>query len=169
MAMLVLGLGLLVGPGRALAQRPLGIDVSQYRGVIDWSSVKSSGISFAWTRATPTLGTIDPKYYANIAGATNAHVLIGSYSDARYDLDSGTAGAIAEAAYFWGVASNYVKGGGLYMMPMLDVEVDPTGYTPAALGQWINQWCTSVSNYAAAANCPGVKPLIYVSAAHTSA
>jgi len=169
LALLVLGLGLLVGPEGARAQRPLGIDVSQYRGVIDWSSVASSGITFAWARATSNTFFTDTKFTANESGATNAHVLIGAYHDACYNVNLGTAGAIQEANFFWSVASNYIKGGGVCMMPMLDVEATPSGYnTQSVLSQWINQWCTSISNYAAAASCPGVKPLIYVSAANTS-
>ena len=50
--MLVLGLELLAGPGRALAQRPLGIDVSSYQETVNWTSVKGAGITFAWAKAT---------------------------------------------------------------------------------------------------------------------
>jgi GH25 family lysozyme M1 (1,4-beta-N-acetylmuramidase) len=162
---LLLGLGLLAGPGRALAQRPLGIDVFQSRGTIDWAIVKASGITFAWARATETLGSPDPTYYANVAGARAAGVLIGSYHDAHYDTDAGTNGAAAEADYFWSVAQSYLTGGGHYLMPMLAVEAPPTGYTRTTLSQWVNQWCLSVSNHAAAVGYPGVKPVIYVATA----
>src|ERR1700761_737917 len=48
-AAMVLGLG----AGHALAQRPLGVDVSDFQGSsINWTSVKGAGITFAWTKAT---------------------------------------------------------------------------------------------------------------------
>ena len=43
---LTLGLAL-----SATAQRPLGIDVSHWQGTINWTSVATSGVSFAWCKA----------------------------------------------------------------------------------------------------------------------
>ena len=43
---------MLAWPGQALAQRPLGIDVSSYQGAINWPTVKNNGITFAWAKAT---------------------------------------------------------------------------------------------------------------------
>src|ERR1035438_10043503 len=66
MAMLVAGLAMLAGPGRALAQKPLGIDVSSYQGGgINWTSVKGAGIAFAWTKATEGTGYIDADFTIN--------------------------------------------------------------------------------------------------------
>ena len=50
--MLALGLELLAGPERALAQRPIGIDVSDYQSAsINWSTLKNTyGISFGWAK-----------------------------------------------------------------------------------------------------------------------
>ena len=163
-ATLVLGLGMLAGPERAMAQRPLGIDVSHWDGgSINWSTVKTSGVTFAWAKATEGTNFIDSTIGINETNAAAAHVLIGAYHFARYDVNIGTNGAMAEAAYFWGVAQNYIKGGGAYLMPMLDVE-HATGtnynYTKTTLSQWVNQWCVSVSNSAAAAGVV-IKPVIY--------
>ena len=78
-----------------------------------------------------------------------AGVLIGAYHFARYDLDTGTNGAAAEAQWFWYVASLYIKTNGQYLMPMLDVESAETNqqnylktYTQTAMSQWVNAWCT---------------------------
>ena len=58
LTMIAAALVLTLAPGRALAQRPLGVDVSSYQGGgINWGSVKGSGISFAWAKATE--GTYD--------------------------------------------------------------------------------------------------------------
>jgi hypothetical protein len=82
-------------------------------------------------------------------------------------LHTGTSGATNEANYFWSVAGPYIKANGTYLMPMLDVEASPAGYTPAQLAQWINTWCTVVSNNAYASGVV-VKPVIYVSACHAN-
>ena len=163
-AVFALGLAMLAGPGRALAQRPLGIDVSHWDGTsINWSNVKSSGVTFTWAKATEGINYTDPTIGLNETNAAAAGVFIGAYHFARYDVNLGTNGAMAEAAYFWRVAQNYIKGGGAYLMPMLDVEhVTGTNYnyTKATLSQWVNQWCMSVSNRAAAAGVV-IKPVIY--------
>jgi GH25 family lysozyme M1 (1,4-beta-N-acetylmuramidase) len=163
MAMLGLGLGMLAGPGRALAQRPLGIDVSHYQGAgINWSNVKSSGVTFAWAKASEGTNFVDADFTINEANAKAAGVLIGAYHYADFNLNTGTNGAASEAAHFWSVARNYVTAGGAYLMPMLDVEAPTTNSTVTSLSQWVNQWCLTVSNNAAAAGVL-VKPVIYVS------
>ena len=154
-------LEMVVGPGRAMAQRPLGVDVSDYQGsAINWASVKASGVSFAWAKATEGASSTASTFTVNEANAQAAGVLIGAYDYARPDLDLGNAGADAEAARFWSVAQNYIKGGGTYLVPMLDIEQAPgSSYTTASLSAWVNEWCQDIVNYAAAANLtvrPGV-------------
>src|ERR1035438_2492060 len=74
MAMLVLGLELLAGPGSALAQRPLGIDVSSYQGgSINWTSVKNSGVTFAWTKATEGTYYYDADFTINEGNRSEEH------------------------------------------------------------------------------------------------
>jgi GH25 family lysozyme M1 (1,4-beta-N-acetylmuramidase) len=162
MAVIFAGLGMLAGPGRARAQRPLGIDVSHWDGSITWSSVKNSGIAFAWAKATEGTDYTDDTFAFNEPSAKAAGVLIGAYHFAEYTNNLGLAGADAEANYFWGVAANYVKGGGYYLMPMLDVERDPSwgGYSKTTLSQWVNEWCSKVVSLAAAGGVT-VKPVIY--------
>src|SRR5438094_7014662 len=122
-AAMVLMLEIGLGAGRALAQRPLGIDVSSYQGSgINWSSVKASGVSFAWAKATEGLTVDDADFTVNMANAKAAGVLIGAYHFSHPELHIGSAGADQEADHFWSIASNYIKGGGAYIMPMLDTE-----------------------------------------------
>lgn len=148
----------------------MGIDVSDYQSPgINWTTVKSYGISFAWGKASEGQGiaggTNFVMFYAT--NAKNAGILIGPYHYARYDLNTGTSGAIAEANFFWNRVKPYVLADGLTLMPMLDVEAATNGYTPAALSQWVDTWCTTVSNSAYAAGLH-VKPCIYASASHAS-
>ena len=164
---LAAALELLIVPERAAAQRPVGIDVSTFQGSIDWAKVKASGITFAWARASEGVGYTDPSFTINEANAQAAGVLIGAYHHGRFDLNIGLSGAAADANYFWGVASNYITGGGSYLMPMLDVEGATAGYTTASLSQWVNQWCLTLSNNAAAAGVT-IKPVIYASSGFAS-
>src|SRR5262249_36276876 len=144
---------LLIHALSASAQKPLGIDVSHYQGTIDWPAVQGSGVVFAWTKATEGTGYLDPMFASNEAGAKNAGVKIGSYHFARPDLNVGTNGANAEADYFWSNARNYIKDGGFYMMPMLDIEQAPgASYTKTTLSQWVNAWCARLVSNAAASN-----------------
>ncbi len=161
-AVLVAAAEMIIAPGRALAQRPLGIDVSSYQETINWSSVKSAGITFAWAKATEGTYYVDAYFTANEANAKAAGVLIGAYHFARPDLDLGTAGADTEAAYFWSVAGNYIKtNGDAYLMPMLDYETAPgSSYTPTTSSQWVNEWCQDVVNYGKA-NGVVVTPVVY--------
>lgn len=150
-----------------MAARPLGIDVSSYQGNITWPSVAGAGITFAWAKATEGTGYQDAYFVGNQNNGKAAGVIMGAYHYARYDLHAGIAGATAEANYFWNFARNHIRGDGKTLMPMLDVEASPAGYTPAALGAWINQWCQTVVTNAAAAGVT-VRPVIYVSACHAN-
>lgn len=168
-----LSLGVLVmvlGPGQAMAARPIGIDVSDYQSLnINWSTLKNTyGIVFAWAKISEGQSAAGGSHFATYAAnAKAAGVLIGPYHYARYDLNTGTAGAIAEANYFWNRAKSYLTGGGYYIMPMLDVEASFSGYTKTTLSQWVNQWCTTVSNNAYAVGFR-VKPCIYISSSHAA-
>ncbi len=161
-AVAVLGLALAFGATQALAQRPLGIDVSHYEGTITWTNVQSSGISFAWAKATESTDFIDPDFTVNETNAVAAGVFIGAYHYAHPELHVGPAGADLEAAYFWNTASNYIRGGGYYLMPMLDIEQDVStiAYTKATFSLWVNEWCQDIVKYAAS-NGVTVKPVVY--------
>ena len=168
MAVFVLGMEMVFGPGRAMAQRPMGIDVSHWQGTgLDWPAIKNSGIGFAYTKASEGNGSADDTFVVNETNAKAAGVPIGAYHYARFDLNTGTNGAAAEAAWFWSVAKNYINPSGGYLMPMLDVEGSFAGYTKTTLSQWVNQWCLSVSNSAFAAGIT-IKPAIYASSSHAA-
>ncbi len=120
---------LLSNAERAIAQRPMGTDVSSFQGSgLNWTTLKNTdGISFAWTKATEGTYYQDADFVTNEVKAKAAGVLIGAYHFARPSDDpniTGASSADTEAAYFWSFASGYVKGGGTYLVPMLDWE-DP--------------------------------------------
>src|SRR6266699_6558454 len=154
--------------GSALAQRPLGVDVSHYQGSINWVSVAGSGITFAWAKATEgaTSGGDDATFTANAANAKAAGIPIGAYHFAHSELNT----PASEAAHFWAVAGPNIKGDGKSLMPMLDIEASSvSGHVGASsVSDWCNQWCNAVSNSAYAVGLI-IKPVIYVSACNASA
>lgn len=167
-------LAMIINPQRALAQRAYGIDVSDYQSAsINWNTLKNTyGITFGWAKASEGnssgSGSGGGNFTTYVANAKNAGVIIGAYHYARYDLHAGTNGAITEANVFWNAVKNYTKADNLTLMPMLDVEASFTGQTKAGLSEWVNQWCLTVSNNAAAAGLK-LKPCIYASSSKASA
>ena len=145
------------------AQRPLGIDVSDYQGPnVNWVSVKNSGISFAWAKATEGYTANQTNFTTYATNAKAAGVLFGAYHYARPDLHTGLVGAQTEAAHLWNIASNYMKADGYYLQPMLDIEADLTGagYTKTTLSQWVNDFCNHLVSLAASSGLT-IKPVVY--------
>ena len=56
-----------------------GIDVSKFQGDIDWNAVASSGVKFAWIKATEGGDHADERFQANWTGAKAAGVPRGAY------------------------------------------------------------------------------------------
>ena len=168
MALWVGVLGIAAGPGNAMAQRPLGTDVSGYQPSINWTTVKNGGVAFAWAKATEGTGYTNPSFTSQEAGAKSVGIYIGAYHFARpssHPNITGASSADSEAAYFWSVAGNYVKLGGGYLVPMLDWEdtgaTTNNGFTATMMSAWVNEWCNAVSNSARLNGVPGVRPVVY--------
>ncbi|KAH9022150.1 glycoside hydrolase family 25 protein [Lactarius hengduanensis] len=53
---------------------PQGIDVSHFQGTLNWNTIKSQGVVFAYIKATEGTTFIDPNFSSNYVGATNAAV-----------------------------------------------------------------------------------------------
>lgn len=87
----------------------IGIDVSKWQGTINWPEVKKSGIEFAMIRIGyrgSTSGNIfmDPKFKANVTGATSNGIKVGLYF---FSMAKDEAEAIQEAAWTVDIAKNY--------------------------------------------------------------
>ena len=165
---ILLALTTMAAPFRAVAQRPLGTDVSHYQGNINWTTVKNGGMTFAWAKATESTGYTDPYFVINQNNARAVGIPIGGYHFARPSDNpniTGANSADSEAAHYWAVVSNYVNADGLSMIPMLDWEdqyaTNGAGFTTAQMSAWVNQWCNTISNYARAKGIPGLKPIVY--------
>lgn len=146
--------------------RLLGVDVYEGQGSINWSSVHSAGISFAFTKATQGNYYEDPDMAANMNNGKAAGVVMGVYDLA--DPEKCTPGT--EANYFWNYAQNYIVADGRTLLPVLDFEPQTLGETSyigaSSWSDWVNQWCNDVKNLAAAKGLV-VTPIIYISAGWT--
>src|ERR1700679_1654155 len=130
-------LTLAFGPGRALAQRPLGIDVSSYQGSVNWTAVHNAGMSFAWAKATESTTIADAYFVGNENNGKAAGVFMGAYHFAHPNLNTPS----AEASYFWSKAGAYIKADGKSFMPMLDMEVFSGLDGASTYSVWANDWC----------------------------
>lgn len=75
---------LLNNPSRS--QYPIrGVDVSWYQGQIDWKTLASSGISFAFIKATEGSTHVDPCFQYNYDEARKTDLRIGAYHFFSYD------------------------------------------------------------------------------------
>jgi len=151
-------LGLLLvlasGPTAAAASLPsrtgmlTGIDVSHWQGYINWSSVKSAGVKFAFAKATEGKATVDARYAANRDHAEAAGISIGAYHFARPDRT--TNDAVREANWF----VDHAGLRGRHLLPVLDLE-STGGLGPKALANWARAWLAQVQSRL------GVRPVIY--------
>jgi GH25 family lysozyme M1 (1,4-beta-N-acetylmuramidase) len=157
-------LALAFGTGDAIAQRPLGVDVSDHQPTtIDWSSVKNAGYSFAWAKATQGLASKgyppDDTFVENEQNGKAAGVYIGAYHFAQPNIDSPG----SEAAFFWSIANPYINADGKTFMPMLDFEVFSGHVSASSYSDWANQWCDDILADAAGKGVT-LRPFIYTTA-----
>lgn len=90
-----------------------GVDVSFYQGDIDWETLASQDIDFAFVKATEGSATVDEKLDYNLEHAAQSGLLVGAYHFFSYD-SSGE----AQAELFL----NSVKKEALSLPPVVDIE-----------------------------------------------
>lgn len=115
-----------------------GIDVSNWQGTVNWSSVKSSGVVWAMAKATEGSSYTDPYFTKNVAGAQAVGIKIGGYHFAHPESND----ALTEAKHYVAVISQ-VK---LDLLPVLDIEspTDTSRISVANLVNWIQTWINYV-------------------------
>lgn len=121
-----------------------GVDLSaSYQPAENFPAVKAAGYSFAILKVTegttwPDTATLIGWYPARYAAARAAGLLVGAYHFAHPSAD--LAEARAEAAHFLGRVT--FRPGDI--VPMLDLETNPAGLTPAQLVAWAVAWLGTV-------------------------
>jgi len=127
-----------------------GIDVSHYKGTIDWTQVPSAGKRFAIMKATEGQTFVDPMYAVNHAAARTVGLLFAAYHFA-FPLSSPD-DAVLQGDWF---AQNAALLPG-DLVPALDLE-QSGGLSTSDLQAWVGAWLGEV--YAKL----GVRPMIYTS------
>jgi GH25 family lysozyme M1 (1,4-beta-N-acetylmuramidase) len=104
-----------------------GIDVASYQGYPNWASVKSSGKTFAFTKATEGTTYTNPYFATNWARIKSAGLIRGAYHYGRPGTDP-----VAQANYFCNVVGP--TSGDLQMT--LDIETTD-GKSSSQVRSWI--------------------------------
>jgi len=138
--------GLLAARVCAAGETTPGVDVSYFRGAIDWNAARAAGIRFAFIRVSDGTTFHDPRFDANWAGAKNAGILRGAYQFFR-PAQSATAQADLM------IAAVGTPGPG-DLPPVIDVEATG-GLSPSAIAARVRTWVDRV------ANATGITPIVY--------
>jgi len=131
-----------------------GIDVSRYQGDIDWNSVRTSGVRFAWIKATEGGDRLDEKFEQNWAAAKAAGLPRGAYHFAYWCRPMEE-----QAAWFIAHVPNDPEA----LPPVLDVEWNAQSRTcPKRIPREIALAQMKIM-LAAMEHAYGKKPVIYTS------
>lgn len=119
---------------------PIGIDVSEAQGKVNWPMVRNAGYDFAYVKASEGRGFTDAHFVTNWTAAHEAGLLVGAYHYARVSktptIDDD---ARAEAEWFASLIS--ARGGdGIMLPPVLDIEWDKKA-DKVIKGAEVIQWC----------------------------
>jgi GH25 family lysozyme M1 (1,4-beta-N-acetylmuramidase) len=127
--------------GPAAAATTPGIDVSNWQGSINWTSVKNAGIQFAYIKATEGTSYKDPSFNTNYPNAYYAGVIRGAYHFARPNLSGGAAQAdfLVNNGGAWSADSRTLPAA-------LDLEANPYsggycyGLSTSGMRTWISDF-----------------------------
>jgi len=134
-----------------------GIDVSHHNGIVDWALVAGAGIEFAYVKATQGSKYVDPRFVANLSGASAAGLQHGVY----HYLTPGDQ-ASDQANHFLTLIQDRVG----QLPPAVDVE--PTFSYPGGPDLWLevplqDRVAKIVKFCSAVQQATGVVPMLYAS------
>ncbi|MET7760694.1 lysozyme [Streptomyces sp. NPDC005393] len=134
-----------------------GVDVSSHQGNVAWSTLWSSGVRFAYVKATEGTSYINPYFAQQYNGSYNVGMTRGAYHFALPDNSSGA----AQANYFVDHGGGWTKDGKT-LPGALDMEYNPYGATcygksASAMVSWIKDFTTTYKSRT------GRDPVIYTS------
>ncbi|MDT0341603.1 lysozyme [Streptomyces litchfieldiae] len=150
-----------------------GVDVSSHQGNVNWSSLWSSGVRFAYVKATEGTTYENPYFAQQYNGSYNVGMIRGAYHFALPNVSSGA----TQANFFASNGGGWSRDGKT-LPGVLDIEYNPYGATCYGLSQsamvnWIrdflntyyartgryaviysttNWWTTCTGNYGGFAN-----------------
>ncbi|NUK03795.1 lysozyme [Streptomyces lunaelactis] len=132
------GQGGLPPASRAVATE--GVDVSSHQGNVNWSSLWSSGVKWAYVKATEGTYYKNPYFAQQYNGSYNIGMIRGAYHFATPDTATGT----AQADYFVNNGGGWSRDGKT-LPGALDIEWNPYGdacfgKTQSAMVTWIRDF-----------------------------
>ncbi|MFI7098044.1 lysozyme [Streptomyces sp. NPDC050161] len=127
-------------PARGLLAGVEGVDVSGHQGNVAWATLWSSGVKFAYVKATESTSYVNPYFAQQYNGSYNAGMIRGAYHFATPDTSSGA----AQANYFVDHGGGWSKDGKT-LPGALDMEYNPYGSTcyglsASGLVNWMKDW-----------------------------
>ncbi|OIJ98322.1 lysozyme [Streptomyces monashensis] len=123
-----MGMGVLAHDGRHSAPTSTavtqteGVDVAGYQGNVAWSALWSSGVRWAYTKATEGTYYTNPYFAQQYNGSYNVGMIRGAYHFATPDTTSGA----TQAGYFVDHGGGWSKDGKT-LPGALDIEWNPYG------------------------------------------
>jgi len=124
-----MGIGVLAHDGQeaaptvpALAAQTEGVDVSGYQGNVAWSTLWSSGVKWAYSKATEGTYYTNPYFAQQYNGSYSVGMIRGAYHFATPDTTSGA----TQADYFVDHGGGWSKDGRT-LPGVLDIEWNPYG------------------------------------------
>lgn len=136
---------------KLLGDSPVGIDVSNWQGWIDWWQVANAGITFAYMKATEADNFVDGYFAGNWQRSRDAGIMRGAYHYFRPQVS-----VQAQIDNFCGAVGQWQQGD---LQPMLDLE-DPADWQSVPFEQRTNivlAWLNGVWFRL------GAQPVIYAS------
>ncbi|MBC2868068.1 lysozyme [Streptomyces mexicanus] len=138
-----MGMGVLAHDGRSGtpttsdATQTEGVDVSGYQGNVAWSTLWSSGVKWAYTKATEGTYYTNPYFTQQYNGSYNVGMIRGAYHFATPDTTSGA----TQANYFVDHGGGWSRDGKT-LPGALDIEWNPYGdacygKSASAMVSWI--------------------------------
>ncbi len=136
---------------------PLGLDVSDHQGTVDWGSVTSGGGRFVYVKATEGTYYTNPDFAQQYNGSFAAGMIRGAYHFATPNTTDG----VSQADYFLAHGGGW-SDDGRTLPPAIDLEYNPYGdscydLTPAAMVAWIHAFVNEMKART------GIYPTIYTS------
>lgn len=124
----------------ALATQTEGVDVSSHQGSVNWAALWSSGVKWAYTKATEGTSYKNPSFAQQYNGSYGVGMVRGAYHFALPDNSTGA----AQANYFADNGGGWSRDGRT-LPGVLDIEWNPYGdacygKTDAQMVTWIRDF-----------------------------
>src|SRR5579872_391458 len=118
-SLIATALAMAAAGNQAKANNLFGIDVSNYQGSVNWSSVYSNGARYAFAKATEGNYFEDSTFNNNMNNGKSAGLQMGCYDFVRPDTDC----VSTDVDYFWNFAGGKITNDGKTISPVEDFEV----------------------------------------------